>query len=139
MAHTVFTKYAAALFDLKIAMAIRDRNQLRQALGVVQNYELETPMVEEAMKTLKEIDVMMKAQQNMAAEAAASVAGFDAEESTRKAREETAREARFDLKNYEFLRLPEDYSKGMFNNKVKVCIYILYLYPYITISLISKY
>jgi len=123
MAHTVFTKYAAALMDLKVAMAIKDRNQLRQALGVVQNYELETPMVEEAMKTLKEIDVMMKAQQNMAAEAAATVAGFDAEESTRKARQEIAREARFDLKNFEFLRLPEDYAKGMFNNKVKVCIY----------------
>ena len=123
--HTHYAKHAAAVMNLKVAFAVKERGKLRDALEEVRSLDIQIEAVQDAKRAYKELDLIHRAEKRAALEADEISASFDAEIAARRAREEYAREARFELANYPGLRLVEDYTQGLFFGKTKVSVVVV--------------
>ena len=121
-AYSLYQSHARVTEELEEAVSLKDRLKLAAALHSAENLE---------MGSLS-IDVMVKAREMLrdletkhrAARAASALPEesepYDAAEEARKQRQEKAKQARFDVKNFPGLRGADDFARGAILNKGKV-------------------
>lgn len=121
--YELYQQHIRARVELTNAMASKDRKQLRQALDTAENLELRIDLMVKAKDQLREMEIAFRAGKPVVDEVAAAPGApepYDAAEEARKQRQELAKQARFDVKNYPALRTSDDYARGAILNKGKV-------------------
>jgi len=118
-AHILYQKHVTAAAGLKAALNSKDRLQLRRALDEAENLDLQIEIMTSAKEILRELEIAYRAQK-AAGDIVENVEPYDAAEEARKARQEVAKQARFDVKNFPNLRTADDYARGAILNKAKV-------------------
>jgi hypothetical protein len=105
--------------DLDAALKSNDRKQLRQALDLAENLDLNTELSNKAKDKLRELEISYRAEKAAGA-IIEPTEPYDAAEEARKKRQELAKQARFDVKNFPGLRTADDFARGAILNKGKV-------------------
>lgn len=116
-----FQKHVRTKIDLEAAISSKDRVKLRSALDAAQDLDLQIDAAKKAKEMLRELEANNR--QHGAAPAAnkpAEPQPYDAAEEARKIRQEIAKQARFDIKNFPNLRTADDYARGAILNKSKI-------------------
>lgn len=123
-----YQKQAKAKAELEGAVSSKDRVKLRAALDAAEDLNMEIDVMKKAREMLKEPAPVQRG--GLAPAGAAAVLGnasagnaaqpYDAAEEARKARQEIAKQARFDVKNFPNLRTADDFARGAILNKSKV-------------------
>lgn len=118
----VFEKHATAKADLEKAYAARDRVQLRAAMDAAQDLEMQLDVLVRAQELMKEMEATQGKMAGGPAGPSLQNAGqpYDAAEEARQMRQEIAKQARFDVKNYPNLRTADDFARGAVLNKTKI-------------------
>ena len=105
--------------DLESAVASRDRLKLHAAVSAADNLDMSVDILPKAKEMLRDLET-----KHRAARAANHLPDenepYDAAEEARKARQEKAKEMRFDVKNFPQLRGADDFARGAILNKDKV-------------------
>eukprot|EP01039_Chlorochromonas_danica_P007189 gene7189-7956_t len=119
-----YLKQARAKADLETAVQSKDRVKLRAALDTAEDLNMEIDVMKKAREMLKEPAAQRAGQTFGMAQSIGMPAPtgqtYDAAEEARKARQEIAKQARFDVKNFPNLRSPDDFARGLILNKSKV-------------------
>jgi myosin-7 len=118
-AHILYQKHATAAVGLEAAVKAKDRIQLRKALDEAENLDLQIEIVNQAKEILRELEMVHRAKL-ASGEITQTNEPYDAAEEARKARQEVAKQARFDVKNFPNLRTADDFARGAIFNKAKV-------------------
>jgi hypothetical protein len=119
----VFQKHVKAKSDLEAAISAKDRVKLRSALDNAEDLDLRIEPAKKAKELLKELEA---ASHHRGPATTTSITQpvenqpYDAAEEARRARQETAKQPRFDIKNYPNLRTSDDYARGAILNKSKI-------------------
>lgn len=116
---TIFSNQITAQSELKIAVETKDRLRLRDALDLAENNGLDIPSISLAKQLLRELQAKWK-EERLAAGDAGDDEPYDAAEEARKKRQEHAKQAKYELKNFDRLRSADDFAKGALMNKQKV-------------------
>jgi hypothetical protein len=137
---TLFQKHVKAKTELESAILAKDRVKLRSALDAAEDLDLQIEAAKIAKDMLRELEATNRQHNDAVAAAAAAVAGsngnvaasgtssrapaepqpYDAAEEARKVRQEIAKQARFDIKNFPNLRTSDDFARGAILNKSKI-------------------
>ena len=115
----LYKKHIQAREDLDAAFKTKDRKQLRQALDAAENLDLTIDVMTKAKDVLRELEVNYRAEKAAGA-IIEPTEPYDAAEEARKQRQELAKQARFDVKNFAGLRTADDFARGAILNKGKV-------------------
>jgi hypothetical protein len=105
--------------DLAFAVAARDRLKLTAALHAAENLDMQIEIMVKAKNLLRDLENSYRAAK-AAQEVPEEVEPYDAAEEARKKRQEIAKQARFDVKNFPGLRGADDFARGAILNKGKV-------------------
>jgi len=116
----VYQKHIQARVDLDAAIAANERLTLRRAVDFAENLEMTLSTLETAKDMLRPLELAYRAERLAAGEPVEDEEPYDAMEEARKRRQETARQAKYDHKNYANLRTPDDFAKGIMMGKSKV-------------------
>lgn len=116
---TNFLKQAKAKVDLESAITSKDRVKLRTALDAAEDLEMQIDSIKKAREMLKSLEGPKTGMFPGAVNSAAPQP-YDAAEEARKVRQEIAKQARFDVKNFPNLRTPDDFARGAILNKSKI-------------------
>jgi len=115
----LYRQHAQILQDLEAAVASRDRLKLSAAMSQAENLDMGIEIMVRAKDMLRDLE-----SKHRAARAASSLPEetepYDAAEEARKQRQEKAKQARFDVKNFPGLRGADDFARGAILNKGKV-------------------
>jgi hypothetical protein len=118
-AHILYQKHISAATGLKVAVASKDRIQLRKALDEAENLDLHIEIMGQAKEILRDLEIIYR-EQKANGDVVEESQPYDAAEEARKARQEVAKQARFDVKNFPNLRTADDFARGAILNKAKV-------------------
>ena len=116
-----FQKHVKAKADLDAAVASKDRLKLRAALDAAEDLDMQILVMTKAREILKDLEAVNRqitGANNSSAPAAPQP--YDAAEEARKMRQEIAKQARFDIKNFPNLRTADDFARGAILNKSKI-------------------
>eukprot|EP01036_Dinobryon_divergens_P023353 gene23353-31690_t len=116
-----FQKHVKAKADLDAAVASKDRLKLRSALDAAEDLDMQIAVMTKAREILKDLEAVnrqLAGANNSSAPAAPQP--YDAAEEARKMRQEIAKQARFDIKNFPNLRTADDFARGAILNKSKI-------------------
>jgi hypothetical protein len=118
----VFEKHAAAHGDLEKAIASRDRAKLRAAMDAAEDLDMQTDTLTRAKTLMRELETTQGKMATGPVGPSLQNAGqpYDAAEEARQMRQEIAKQARFDVKNYPNLRTADDFARGAVLNKTKI-------------------
>ena len=100
-------------------MPTRDRIRLRAALDLAENNGMDIAIMSSAKVLIRELQEVWRAER-LAAGEAADDEPYDAAEEARKMRQQQAKQAKYELKNFQGLRSADDFAKGALMNKQKV-------------------
>ncbi len=117
---TVFQKHVKAKSDLEAAINLKDRVKLRAALDNAEDLDLQIEPAKKAKELLKELEASFRQHGPAVASKPSEPQPYDAAEEARKVRQEIAKQARFDIKNFPNLRTSDDYARGAILNKSKI-------------------
>eukprot|EP01038_Epipyxis_sp_PR26KG_P006281 gene6281-8649_t len=116
-----FQKHVKARADLEAAVASKDRSKLRTALDNAEDLEMQIGLMVKVREMIKELEGGRTAATASAAPGpGAAPQPYDAAEEARKMRQEIAKQARFDIKNFQNLRTADDFARGAILNKSKI-------------------
>ena len=117
-----FQKHATAKADLESAIAARDRVKLRAAMDGAEDLDMQIEALARAKELMKELETTQGKIVTGPAGPSLQNAGqpYDAAEEARQMRQEIAKQARFDVKNYPNLRTADDFARGAVLNKTKI-------------------
>ena len=115
--YITFQKQVKAKADLDAAVASKDRVKLRAALDAAEDLDMQIAVVVKAREVIKDLEAVNR--QNGGTTASAPQP-YDAAEEARKMRQEIAKQARFDIKNFPNLRTADDFARGAILNKSKI-------------------
>lgn len=121
-AYTLYQNHARVTEELEAAVAAKDRLKLTTALHSADNLDMGALSIEvmsKAREMLRELETKHRAARAASALPEESEP-YDAAEEARKQRQEKAKQARFDVKNFPGLRGPDDFARGAILNKGKV-------------------
>jgi hypothetical protein len=94
--------------------------KLRTALDAAEDLDMQIDVTKKAREMLKELEATNKQSPFIAGLSSSSAQPYDAAEEARKVRQEIAKQARFDIKNFGNLRTADDYARGAILNKSKI-------------------
>ena len=121
--YELYQKHVAARSELTAAVGAKDRVVLRKALDNAENLDLRIDIMVKAKELLRDLETTYR--ENKAAKPQdfeeEEPEPYDAAEEARKQRQELAKQARFDVKNFPNLRTADDFARGAILNKGKVC------------------
>ena len=104
-----------------MAVASKDRLKLRAALDAAEDLDMQIAVMVKAREILKDLEaVNRQASGGNNSSAPAAPQPYDAAEEARKMRQEIAKQARFDIKNFPNLRTADDFARGAILNKSKI-------------------
>lgn len=115
----LYQSHAKAGSDLAIAFAARNRLQLKAAMELAENLDMQIEIMASARELLRDLEIEYREQKASGAIEEEPVE-YDEAEEARKKRQEVAKQARYDIKNYPHLRSADDFAKGVIYNKAKV-------------------
>lgn len=122
--YVTYQQHVAARSELQDAFAARDRVNLKKAVNNAENLDLNIDIMVKAKELLRELETAYR--ENKAAKPdefeAEEPEPYDAAEEARRQRQELAKQARFDIKNFPNLRTADDFARGAILNKGKVTI-----------------
>ena len=117
--YALYKQHAQITKDLEVAVSQRDRLKLSAAMSQAENLDMGIEIMVKAKDMLRDLE-----SKHRAARAASSLPEetepYDAAEEARKQRQEKAKQARFDVKNFPQLRGADDFARGAILNKGKV-------------------
>ncbi len=128
--YLLYTRHIEARDSLTLAVLSNDRKQLRQALDTAEDLDLRIDLMVKAKDLLRDLEVAYRAEK-AAGEVVDAPEPYDAAEEARKERQEVAKQARFDVKNFPNLRTADDFARGAILNKSKVgdgCYFDIFLF-----------
>lgn len=111
--------HSKARTDLIAGIANKDRLKLRGAMELAENLDMQIDEVAVARELLRNLEVQYRTDKASGA-VEEELEPYDAAEEARKKRQETAKQARFDVKNFPGLRSSDDFAKGALLNKAKI-------------------
>jgi hypothetical protein len=114
-----YTKQAQLWIDLKDGVKNPDRIKLKAALDAAENERMQVEIMADAKALLRELELQYRAERAAAGESLDEDQPYDAAEEARKQRQETARQAKYEMKNFAGLRSEDDFAKGSILNKSK--------------------
>lgn len=120
-AFELYSGHVTARTDLTAAVAKRDRIMLRKAMDLAENLDMNIDIMVKAKEILRDLEIAHREQKAASNEAFEEPEPYDAAEEARKQRQELAKQARFDVKNFPNLRTSDDFARGAILNKGKVC------------------
>jgi len=116
-----FKKHAQAKAGIEEAYASKDRVRIRACMDVCEDLQMQLDIMVLAKDLMKELDATHG---KLAVSSGPSLqsAGqpYDEAEEKRQMRQEIAKQARFDVKNYPNLRSADDFARGAVLNKSKI-------------------
>lgn len=112
----IFVKHVQAKADLEAGLASRDRTKLREALDAAEDLDMQIAIMSKAREIVKDLEVSRAVPSGEKA----APQPYDAAEEARKMRQEIAKQARFDIKNFPNLRTADDFARGAILNKSKI-------------------
>lgn len=120
-----YQKHAKAKHDLETAIESKDRIKLRTALDGAEDLDMQIDVTAKAREMLKELETVNRqanggAAQQTQSQPRAEPQAYDEAEEARKVRQEIAKQARFDVKNFPNLRTADDFARGAILNKSKI-------------------
>lgn len=118
----VFEKQANAKAALEAAFQSKDRVRLREAMIVAENLDIQIDIVGKCKALMKEQEKTQGRLEGANNGPSLGTAGqpYDAAEEARRMRQEIAKQARFDVKNFPNLRTADDFARGAVLNKTKI-------------------
>jgi len=118
----VFEKQANAKAALEAAFQSKDRVRLREAMIVAENLDIQIEIVSKCKALMKEQEKTQGRLEGANNGPSLGTAGqpYDAAEEARRMRQEIAKQARFDVKNFPNLRTADDFARGAVLNKTKI-------------------
>lgn len=116
-AFSSFEKQIKAQADLISAVKSKDRKALALAVDTAENLDLTLDILTKAKGLLRDLEVARRTDVSAIAE---EQEPYDAAEEARKKRQELAKQAKYDVKNYPGLRSADDYARGAILNKSKI-------------------
>jgi len=118
----VFEKHANAKEALEQAFADKDRVKLRAAMDAAEDLDMQLEIMTRAREVMKELDATHGKLTTGPAGPSLNTGGqpYDAAEEARQMRQEIAKQARFDVKNFPNLRTADDFARGAVLNKTKI-------------------
>eukprot|EP01038_Epipyxis_sp_PR26KG_P008757 gene8757-11831_t len=114
-----FQKHVKAKIDLEDSLASKDKFKLRTALDSAEDLDMQIDVANRAREMLKEINSVKNHINVTATDAHSRQVNYGVEEN-RKCRQELAKQARFDFKNFSNLRSADDFARGAILNKSKI-------------------
>lgn len=107
---------------MEAALESKDRIKLRTALDAAEDLDMQIDVTAKARELLKELETVNRQANGGAQQQAArpEPQAYDEAEEARKVRQEIAKQARFDVKNFPNLRTADDYARGAILNKSKI-------------------
>lgn len=112
----MYKKHAEAKALLEAGLEGKDPAGLRTALDMAEDLEMQLEIMVQIREILKEMEATKKRTGGYGA----ANQPYDAAEEARKMRQEIAKQARFDVKNFPNLRTADDYARGAILNKSKI-------------------
>ena len=123
--YATFEKHVKAKADVEVAYRAKDRVKLRAALDAAEDLDMQIEIVLKAKELMKDLEAVYRSMGGVTGPEGGSLAGlanqpYDAAEEARRVRQEIAKQARFDVKNYPNLRTADDFARGAVLNKSKI-------------------
>ena len=114
-----YKNHIKAREEIDAAVATKDRLRLRAALDLAENSDMNIASMAGAKALMRELQTAYRADRIAAGEMPDDEP-YDAAEEARKKRQEQAKQAKYDVKNFDRLRTPDDFARGALMNKAKV-------------------
>ena len=115
-----YGNHIKARVDMDAAVAAKDRVLLRAALDLAENSDMDIPSMAAAKALMRDLQAAYRAECIAAGKVPDDDEPYDAAEEARKRRQEQAKQAKYDVKNFDRLRTADDFAKGALMNKAKV-------------------
>lgn len=116
-AKQTFEKHIQVKADLTAGLETKDRLKLRTALDAAENLDMHLDIMTQVREVLRELEL---AHRKSGGEGNVAQEPYDAAEEARKKRQEIAKQAKYDVKNYPPLRSADDFARGAILNKGKI-------------------